>query len=342
MTFSQFKSEVNEYGGVYQIKIDVPYGVRFVSLYLFEVNKKNVLIDAGLNSKSWIKIFFERLKDLDMTLNDIDICIITHSHIDHIGILGVLQEKNPEARILMHDITQNILEWETNKQNLEEIEQEAIKLSFQLKRYGLSEEQRKKVVQFFTYWSKLRQYQKPDRVLHDGEIVLNDLEIIWTPGHSFGHICVFNKKKKHLFSGDHILSRITPHIGNFVVPEFVSKQYSNYNFNNVLDQYLQSLDRINELKPEIIFPAHQDIIYNPEERINQIKAHHQQRLADISDVIKDKPMTPYKISQIHFGEDLDEINSFLGLSEVLGHLLYLEAKGKVNTIEKNGKLLYYS
>ena len=343
MAFShfKFKSELNEFDGVYQIKIDVPFGVKFVSLYLFKIGEKNVLIDAGLNSKGWIKLFFERLKDLNMSITDIDTCIITHSHIDHIGLIGILREKNPEAEILMHDITQSILEWETDKANLGEIEQEAVKISFKLKRYGLSEQQRKRVVQFFTYWPKLRQYQKPNRVLHDGETVLKDLEIIWTPGHSFGHICVFNKEKKHLFSGDHVLSRITPHIGNFVVPEFISKQYSNYDFNNVLDQYLQSLDRINELKPEVIFPGHQEIIYNPQERINEIKDHHEKRLADISKVIKDNPMTPYRISKIHFGEDLDEINSFLGLSEVLGHLLYLEDKELVKTIEKNEQILYY-
>ena len=342
MTLSSYESELNEYDGVHQIKIDVPFGVRFVSLYIFKIGEKNVLIDAGFNQKSWMKIFFKRLEELNMTLNDIDTCIITHSHIDHIGLSGILRKKNPKAEILMHDITQNILEWETDKKNLKEIEQEAEKTAFQLKRYGLSEAQRKRIVQFFTYWPKLRQYQKPDRVLHDGDTVLEDLKIIWTPGHSFGHICIFNKKKKHLFSGDHVLSRITPHIGNFIIPEFISKQYSNYNFNNVLDQYLQSLDRINELEPEIIFPGHQDVIYNPQERINQIKDHHDKRLAEILKVIKDKPMTPYRISKIHFGEDLDEINSFLALSEVLGHLLYLEDKEQVKTIEKNEQILYYS
>ena len=102
------------------------------------------------------------------------------------------------------------------------------------------------------------------------------------------------------------------------------------------------MDRINELEPEIIFPGHQDVIYNPQERINQIKDHHDKRLAEILKVIKDKPMTPYRISKIHFGEDLDEINSFLALSEVLGHLLYLEDKEQVKTIEKNEQILYYS
>ena len=336
------KSEVNEIEGVGQIKIDVPFGVKFVSSYIFEIDNKTILIDAGLNSKSWIKIFLERLKDLKKTIADIDVCIITHSHIDHIGLMGVLRKKNPDAKIYMHNITQKILEWETDKSNLEDIEQQAIKLSHQFTRYGLSEDQRKRIVQFFTYWPKLRNYQKPDGVLHDGNIILKNLEIIWTPGHSFGHICVFNRDKKHLFSGDHVLSRITPHIGNFMVPEFITKQYNNYNFSNVLDQYLQSLDRINDLNVRVIFPGHQEIIYNPQERINQIKDHHDKRLADISKVIKDKPMTPYRISKIHFGEDLDEINSFLALSEVLGHLLYLEDKEQVKTIEKNGQILYYS
>ena len=122
----------------------------------------------------------------------------------------------------------------------------------------------------------------------------------------------------------------------------MAKKYKDYDFNNILKHYLTSLDKIDNLNPKIIFPAHQEIIYNPHERILQIKEHHQNRLNEISKVIKSNPLTAYKISQIHFGEDLDEMNSFMALSEVLGHLLYLEAEDKVNTIEKNGKVLYYS
>ena len=106
--------------------------------------------------------------------------------------------------------------------------------------------------------------------------------------------------------------------------------------------YLDSLEKIDSLGPKIIFPAHQEIIYNPHERIHQIKEHHQNRLKEILSLIKENPMTAYKISQIHFGEDLDEMNSYMALSEVLGHLFYLEAEGKVNKIEKNGKILYYT
>ena len=339
---SKSKSTLDEINGVYRIKIDVPFQVKFVCSYLFKIKNKNILIDAGFNNPAWRKKFLQQINDLGLKVEDIDVCIITHNHLDHIGLIKEFKQKNPEMKIVMHDITNKILKWETDRSNKEDIEKEAIRISIEMKNYGLSEEERLRIVQFFTYWPKLRNYQTPDVIVNDGDKILNDLDIIWTPGHSFGHICVFDNKKKYLFSGDHILSRITPHIGNFVIPDFLAEEYENYNFKNVLDQYLKSLDIIDNLEPRIIFPAHQEIIYNPHERINAIKQHHKNRLDDISKVIKNNPLTPRRISQIHFGEDLDEINSFMALSEVLGHLLYLEDRGKIEKFEKNGKYYYQS
>jgi glyoxylase-like metal-dependent hydrolase (beta-lactamase superfamily II) len=338
----KFKSEINKIDDVYQIKIDVPFQVKYVCLYLFKLEDKNIIIDAGFNSPAWKKKFLREIDTIGLGIEDIDVCIITHNHLDHIGLIQEFKQKNPNLKIVMHNITKKILEWETDKSNKEEIEKKAIKISFEMKKYGLSEEERLKIVQFFTYWPKLRKHQTPDKILYDNDKFLNDLEIIWTPGHSFGHICVFDAKRKYLFSGDHILSRITPHIGNFIIPDFLVDEYPDYNFKNVLDQYLQSLDRIDKLNPKIIFPGHQEIIYNPHERINAIKEHHTNRLNDISNVIKNNPLTPKKISQIHFGEDLDEINSFMALSEIIGHLLYLENQGEVQKFEKNGKFYYKS
>ncbi len=338
----KFNSEVNKIEDVHQIKIDVPWSVRNVSLYVFKVKEKLILFDSGLNMGNWSKLFFSALKDINLTIKDIDYCFISHNHSDHVGLARILKQKNPDLKILMHDITAKTLEWETKEVNLDEVEHEASKIANQMIKYGLDEKQAEKVVQFLSYWPKFRQYQEPDIILHDGDIILDNLEIIWTPGHSFGHICVFNRKKKHLFCGDHILSRITPHIGNYVVPKFLTEQYKGYDFNNILKHYLNSLDRIDKLNSKIIFPAHQEIIYNPHKRISEIKEHHKNRLAEISRVIKDNPLTPLKISQLHFGDNLDETNSFLALSEVLGHLFYLENQGLVNTIEKNGQILYYS
>jgi glyoxylase-like metal-dependent hydrolase (beta-lactamase superfamily II) len=209
-------------------------------------------------------------------------------------------------------------------------------------KYGMSNEQGNRIIQFFTNWHKLLQYQKPDDILNDNDEIFckkNKLKILWTPGHSVGHICVFDFKEQYLFSGDHILSGITPHIGGFILNPSLKQKYD---FSNILDYYLKSLDRIDGLNSKIIFPAHQEVIYNPHERIIEIKKHHANRLKEIAEIIKDKPLTPLRISQIHFGEELSEINVFLAISEVVSHLIYLEHQNQVHRIEKNGKILFYS
>ncbi|MFW9930684.1 MAG: MBL fold metallo-hydrolase [Candidatus Thorarchaeota archaeon] len=337
----KFKSEINEFEGVYQIKIDVPFAVKFVCVYLFKLGNKLVLIDSGLNLGNWQKKFLESLEDLKIEAREIDYCFITHIHIDHIGLAKKLKELNPSMKILMHDITYELLKWETNRANLEDLKKQASKIAEQMVKYGISKEQGKRVIQFFTYWPQFLIYQEPDIILQDGDIILDKLEVIWTPGHSFGHICVFDRRNKYLYSGDHILSRITPHIGNFVVNEFLQQKYHDFDFNNILKYYLSSLDKIDKLNPTIIFPAHQEVISNPHERISAIKEHHQNRLKEILDLIKEEPLNPFQISQIHFGTDLDEINSYMALSEVLGHLLYLESEGKARKVEKNGVYYYY-
>ncbi|TFG25937.1 MAG: MBL fold metallo-hydrolase [Promethearchaeota archaeon] len=337
---TRFKSEVKTVENVIQIKIDVPFNVKFVSLYLFDINGKKVLIDSGLNMGNWDKHFFSTINEMNLSLKEIDYCIITHIHTDHIGLIKKFKQINPNMKLLMHDITHRILKWEKDEESKKEFINQAREVANLMIKFGISKEQGKRVQQFFTFWPKYIEYQKPDLLIHDGDIILDDLQIIWTPGHSFGHICVFNRKNRFLFSGDHILSRITPHIGIYVISNAIKKEYEEYHFDNILAHYLESLDKIDELNPKIIFPAHQEIIFNPHDRIQQIKKHHKQRLYEVLKTIEKKPLTPYEISQIHFGLDLDEMNSYLALSEVLSHLIYLENEGKVIKFEKNGMLYY--
>lgn len=341
MYFVKFNSEISKIETVTRVKIDVPWNVKDVSLYIFKIQDKTILFDSGLDMGNWSKLFFLALKEINLTVQDIDYCFISHNHSDHVGLAGTLKQRNPDLQLLMHNITAKTLKWENQEENMEELEQEAQKVAFQMIKYGFTDKQAERVVQFFSYWPQFRKYQKPDIILNDGDIILDDLKVIWTPGHSFGHICLFNSKDKYLFSGDHILSRITPHIGNYIIPKVLLEEYQDYDFNNILKHYLNSLDRIDMLNPKIIFPAHQEIIYDPHKRITEIKEHHKNRLAEISRVIKDNPLPPSRISELHFGE-LDDMNSFLALSEVLSHLFFLEEQGLVESIEKNGKILYSS
>ena len=336
-----FKSETHEFEDVIQFKIDVPFDVKFVYVYLWKVDEKKVLFDAGLNMGNWGRLFFSELHKANISIEEIDYCIVSHHHLDHLGLLKRFKRKNPKIQILMSEITHDTIEWETDVNNAKDLENEALNLAKRMIKFGISEADGKRLVQWFTMWPKLRRYQKPDKLLQDNEEIdfgMNKLKVIWTPGHSLGHICIYDQKKRYLFAGDHILSSITPHIGNFlVVPK-----YRNQDFENILDYYLASLDRIDKLNPRIIFPAHQEVIYNPHERILEIKEHHKNRLKEISSLIENNPMIPVKIAQLHFGDDLDEMNSYLALSEVVAHLIYLERQEKVKKMEKNGKIYYFN
>ena len=113
-------------------------------------------------------------------------------------------------------------------------------------------------------------------------------------------------------------------------------------FENILEHYLRSLDRIDELNSRIILPGHEQIIYEPHARITAIKNHHQNRLYEISKIIENNPLPPLQIALHHFGNDLDQMNKLLAISETLVHLDFLEFQNKVHKTMKNGRLLYWS
>ncbi|MBD3196433.1 MAG: MBL fold metallo-hydrolase [Candidatus Lokiarchaeota archaeon] len=341
MTF-EFTSEINRIVDVIQIKIDVPFDVKYVYVYLFKIGEKYILFDAGLNMGNWAKQFFNALDRVKILPENISHCFISHNHLDHIGLIRKIRRKNKKIKIVMHEITDETMRWETNPDNLTKLRKEVKNLARKSIEYGISEEQGKKLIKYFLTWPKMKRYRKPDILVSDGDTITvenEELEIIWTPGHSLGHICVYEKNRSYLFSGDHILSRITPHIGNFIISPSIREKYNTFDFENILHLYLSSLDRISSLKPKIIFPAHQEVIKKPQKRILEIKEHHNQRLKEILNLIKDKPMAPYEISKIHFGE-LDDVNSFLALSEVLGHLIFLERQNIVSKQKINGKILF--
>jgi len=335
----RFLHKVSSIEGINQLNIGFS---NIVSLYLFTIKDKTVLIDAGYSLKYWQNAFHRALNDLDTKIEDIDYCIITHEHPDHVGLVKALKEANPDVKIGMHEIAHELakLREELSKNsNLEEIAQERAELFIS---YGLKKEEVDLMMQRFGRGGMGFEYVEPDLLLNNNDrIVDGELQIIHSPGHSVGHICIYYPKKKILFSGDHILSKITPHLGTLVIPgaeEFNKKN----NYENILEHYLRSLDKIDELNSKIILPGHEQIIYDPHERITAIKNHHQNRLYEISKIIENNPLPPLQIALHHFGNELDQMNQILAISETLVHLDYLEIQNRVQKTYKDGLLLYWS
>ncbi|MFX1575331.1 MAG: MBL fold metallo-hydrolase [Promethearchaeota archaeon] len=348
--FESFISKIRnlidfEYYNVFKLENINQINVGFsniISLYLFDIKDNLVLIDAGHSMQYWKKAFYKALNELNINFENIDYCIITHEHPDHTGLVTDLKRANPEVKICLHKIAHELAKLRLDLYSKDNLEKMAKARGELLIRYGLDKKELDFIIQRFSTGSTRFGYIEPDVLLNDNDRIIDgELQIIHSPGHSVGHICVYYPKKGIIFSGDHILSKITPHLGTLTIPGAIEFNKKN-NYENILEHYLRSLDRIDKLNSKIILPGHEQIIYDPHKRITALKNHHQNRLYEISKIIENNPMPPLQIALKHFGDDLDQMNKILAVSETLVHLDYLEFQNKVQKTEKNGVLLYWS
>ena len=139
---------------------------------------------------------------------------------------------------------------------------------------------------------------------------------------------MFDESTKIIFSGDHILPKITP---------FIPTDNEN---EDMLANYTQSLDKIYEIDHEIIAPGHGDIISKPHSRIEQMKLHHKRRTEKILSFLQDSDFTGWEMVENLFPRKLDALNLRLAFQETMAHLIYLENKGKIKQETKNNSIYW--
>jgi glyoxylase-like metal-dependent hydrolase (beta-lactamase superfamily II) len=183
----------------------------------------------------------------------------------------------------------------------------------------------------------LRSETAVDVSLQDGDIIpFNNtpLRVLHTPGHSLGSICLYYKEDQILFTGDHLLKKIT---SNPMIEIPVEDSQADY---TSLIGYLDSLEKIRQLEVHMALPAHGDLILNHRQVIANMVDHHQQRKDQITRLISREELTAYEISRRIFGE-LHPLEVFLGISEVLAHLEILKQE-QMFCSEKKGSIVYFS
>ena len=182
-------------------------GIRFVNSYILSGDEL-IVIDTGMRGGA--KKIINCIESLGRTPDDISMIIHTHYHTDHTG--GTSELKGiTDAKLAIHEKDVDYLTGD--------------KKGLSIPLMGIPQ-------------------MKPDILLKKGDKV-GDLEIIHTPGHTPGSICLYNKKKGILFSGDAVqcglFGRVTPPI----------KQFSE-DLNKVKD----SINEISELEFNVMLPGH--------------------------------------------------------------------------------------
>lgn len=315
--------------GTYRLRIPVPGPLKNMNCYLLSGAQGWSVVDAGPNFPGCREQWETALEDLNIKFTDIKQIIITHSHIDHIGLAGWLQEQSG-AVVLMSEPEYVSAQKYQNKDALH-----TLGFSGGMLRLGFKEEeleQLRKIVGSVTY---IMQPWPEVKLLNNSSIRMGDWdwEVVLTSGHADGHVCLFNRQEGIMLSGDQVLPTISTVI-----------QFPSSPADNPLRDYLHSLQLLNQLPMQIILPAHGEPFQDLQARIQQLYQHHEQRIQLILDCLGAHPKGVRTIVNDLFGSDLDLFNLFLATGEVLAHLLLLGYQGQVNVGEdpENGQVTYYT
>ncbi len=310
---------------IHRVRLPVPFFVRHVYAHLIENhdNSSLVLIDCGPATEEAFNTLTTYVQSIGYSMDDIEACIVTHSHYEHYGLFKKIKDEC-NAQIFAH---QDII---TSTSDLKD------DLSLRSELLVTNGMPIVTVNQFLkTYQDIIKNTPMTDidRMLtHEESIFTNSLKlrIIWTPGHSADHICIYNEKSRTMFTGDHIISNVTPQIGHRCIEQL----------EDPLKTYQQSLQELLNYDIVIAYPGHNETIENAHKRILEILRHHNSRERWILETLENKKLTAFEISKRVFGENQPLIGNIISCTETIAHLKSLRGQGKVNKINKDGIYSY--
>lgn len=299
--------------------------LKSINAYVIKGKNRNLIIDTGMNRPECREVLFPALNEMRVDMEKTDL-FITHLHADHFGLSGDLAVDG--SKCYMSSLETAIVKGEKRWDDY---------LSF-FSDNGFPVDALKESISrhpgVIFGPSRLVEITPVEdgQMIEAGEYSLQCIE---TPGHSPGHMCLYEAGKKILFSGDHILFDITPNISYW--PQMKDS----------LRSYLASLDKVSNLDVSLVLPGHRSSWHNHVERIEALKKHHRSRLDEAITALQDGDMTAYEVApyitwKIEYSdwEQFPIAQKFFAIGETVAHLQYLENDGVVRSYREDGQIYY--
>ncbi|RNF39260.1 MBL fold metallo-hydrolase [Planococcus salinus] len=305
--------------GITPIRVELPFRLNHVNCFMAEGIDGWTVIDTGLNNDYTRELWEEQIGT-----KEISDLLLTHYHPDHFGHAGSLQKKTG-AKVSMSktDALAGLSSWQD-----EVIET----IPANYRACGIPED---KSIQMTENTAGFQDLVFPlpevDRYFKEGESVVigrYEYEVIFTPGHSDGMVCFYNKEQNVLFSADHILPKITPNIS-----------YWFHGDENPLKTYYQSLEKMKELDAELVIPSHHQPFYGANKRIDELMKHHNERLEETLDTVTEG-RTVYEACEQLFKRPLTVHETRFAVGETLAHLEFLRHSGDCGRRKEGEQWIY--
>lgn len=305
--------------GLQRVTIPLPFRLDHVHCLVGEGENGIVVMDTGLHNEQTKEIWEEALRKQE--ISDI---ILTHVHPDHTGYAGSLQAQT-NARVHMSEKDAKVMNRIWSKDALPSLEEDYNKFALPRKLTNKITELTEGFQPFVTPFPAIHSYlQEGDSV----QIGKETYEVIATPGHADGLLCFYQKDQQVLLSTDHILPKITPNIA-----------YWFYGEANPLRSYELSLQKIKQLDLAYAIPSHGEPFEDVHGRIDEIWAHHEERLSEMLSYMKDS-LTVYDMCQKVFTKELSVYDLQFAVGETMAHMEYLRYAGKCERELVDGHWLY--
>ncbi len=308
--------------GIWSLPVPLPgSSLRFVVPYALEIPGGLVLIDAGWDDDEPWNALVAGLAAMGATPHDVRGVLVTHAHPDHYGLAPRLREISG-AWVALHPADRHMLAADRR-----EADRNFAAGSRWMREMGAT-------AQDIEDWLGIEELAVatmlpglPDRTLTHGDVVDDvpgfELTALHTPGHTDGHVCFADFGREILFSGDHVLAKISPNVNTMTSL-----------LSNPLGAYLDSLRATDVLGIDQALPAHVEPIAKLRERVSELLAHHEERLGEMLETLTNESglttfdvasRQPWKRGWAGLGGQMRRA----AIGETHAHLLELAARGLV-------------
>jgi glyoxylase-like metal-dependent hydrolase (beta-lactamase superfamily II) len=315
--------------GIHRLPIPTPFAVGRVNTYLIE-DEPLTLVDPGPNSGKALDELQTRLASRGHSIDDIELVIVTHQHIDHLGLVEIVVEHSGAEVAAIGVAAKRFANFDKDAETDDRF---AVELML---RSGIPEEVAsalQSVSRSFRAWGSQFTVTRP---LEDGEeIAFRDrtLQTLHRPGHSPSDTVFWDEERRILIAADHLLAHISSN------PLISPPLDGSTERTQALVTYIESLKKTREMPAEFVLGGHGDPVVDHVALIDERLAKHDKRKEKIYGLIAEQPRSGYEIAQAIWG-NVAVTQAFLTLSEVIGHADILVNEGRVREVD-DGPVLRY-